>query len=231
MTGEPSQPTTSNRPGRGGDPIHTARMSFGDHLEELRSCLIRALMGVVLGMAVALLLGKEILEIVCRPLLAAQLAGGLPPRLQVLAPTAAFTAYLKIGLLSGLILSMPWVLAQGWRFVATGLYSHERRFAKLLVPSSLVLFAAGVLFLYFAVLPVLFQFFIRFNQGFDALVPAATRQLEPGAAAPSPATTAPSPDAASTSPSGNTTAPFRIPQHADPPPDARVGDLWLDPAT
>ena len=85
-------------------------MSFGDHLEELRSCLVRALLGVVAATIFALIFGKEILNFICLPLLIVQYVNKLPPQLQVLAPAAGFTAYLKIGLLSGLILAMPWVL-------------------------------------------------------------------------------------------------------------------------
>jgi len=148
-----------------GDP-KTTRMSFGDHLEELRSCLMRAFFGVGIGAIVCLLFGKEILAIVFRPLLIVQDANGLQMELQALAPTAGFIAYLKIGFLSGLVLTMPWVIYQAWRFVAMGLYKHERRFVKKLLPASMALFVIGVLFLYFVVLPVVLHFFITFNRGF-----------------------------------------------------------------
>ena len=91
------------------DPGDRARMSFGDHLDELRSSLIRALLGILLTTIGCLVFGKEILEILCRPLYAAQHANGMPSQLQVLAPTAAFVAYLKVGFLGGLVLATPWV--------------------------------------------------------------------------------------------------------------------------
>ncbi len=153
-----------------GDPVAAARMSFGDHLDELRSCLIRALVGVALGTGVALLLGKSVLEIAFWPLFMVQRANGLQPRLQALSPTDAFTAYFKISLLVGLIVSMPWVLHQAWRFISTGLYPRERQFATRLTWASSVLFLVGVLFLYFIVLPVVLQFFILFNRGFEVNV-------------------------------------------------------------
>jgi sec-independent protein translocase protein TatC len=171
-------PQPSRRPDPG-DAVDAARMSFGDHLDELRNRLLRAIAGVVVGTIVALYFGKDILEILCWPLLIVQHANGVPPHLQVLAPTAAFVAYLKIGFLSGLILTMPWVLYQIWLFVISGLYAHERRFVRSLVPASLGLFVVGVLFLYFIVLPIVLHFFIRFNKAFDLpdLTPTAFQKL------------------------------------------------------
>jgi len=149
------------------DPVDAARMSFGDHLDELRGCLIRALVGVALTTGVALFFGKNILEIVFWPLGMVQQANGLQPRLQSLSPTDAFAAYFKMSLLAGLIASMPWVLHQAWRFVASGLYPTERRFAKKLTWASSGLFIVGVAFLYFIVLPIVLHFFIVFNRGFE----------------------------------------------------------------
>ena len=159
--------------------IDAARMSFGDHLDELRSCLIRGLLGVVIATVVSLIYGREILNIICQPLLYVQHANGLQPNLQALAPTAGFVAYLKIGFLSGLVISMPWLILQIWRFVASGLYSRERGFAKRLILPSTLLFALGVLFLYFIVLPIILQFFITFNQNFGTpdLTPSLFQQL------------------------------------------------------
>lgn len=157
------------------DRAREPRMSFGDHLDELRTCLVRATIGTALVTVVTLVFGKEILAFVCQPLHAAMIANGLPPSVQVLAPTGAFLAYLKISFLSALIISMPWILYQAWVFIGTGLYSHERRFVRMLVPISTGLFALGVAFLYFVVLPIVLNFFIAFNKAFDT--PPQTQSL------------------------------------------------------
>ncbi|MBU0716618.1 MAG: twin-arginine translocase subunit TatC [Planctomycetes bacterium] len=136
-------------------------------MDELRTCMIRALLGMFIGGTVCLIYGREILEVIYRPLLTVQYANGLQPSLQVLSPTAGFTAYLKIGFFAGLIVAMPWLLFQMWKFVATGLYAREQRFVKLLIPASTGLFVLGVLFLYFIVLPMVLNFFIVFNKAFD----------------------------------------------------------------
>jgi sec-independent protein translocase protein TatC len=179
MTEERAQPSGTGS-AAADDTLHErSRMSFGDHLDELRNCLIRATLGMVLGAIVCLIFGKQILGILCQPLLFVQAVNDLQPRLQTLAPTTAFVAYLKIGFLSGLILAMPWVLYQIWRFVELGLYSHERRFVRSLIPASMGLFVVGVLFLYFIVLPIILQFFISFNKGFGMpeLAPTTFQRL------------------------------------------------------
>ena len=91
------------------DTFAHSRMSFGDHLDELRNYLVRALIGVVLAAILSFSIGKHILEIVCNPLLTVQYANGLQPSLMVLSPMGGFVAYLKISFLSGLIIAMPWI--------------------------------------------------------------------------------------------------------------------------
>jgi sec-independent protein translocase protein TatC len=83
-------------------------------------------------------------------------------RLQTLAPAEAFTAYMKVSFIAGLILSSPWVFYQLWMFVATGLYPHERRYVYTAVPFSVVLFVTGALFFLFVVAPITLRFFLAF---------------------------------------------------------------------
>ncbi len=202
------------------DAVDEARMSFGDHLDDLRGRLIKAIAGVAVGTIIALIFGRDLLEIICWPLLMVQHANGIPPHLQVLAPTAAFIAYLKIGFLSGLILSMPWVLYQIWLFVTTGLYVHEQRFLKSLIPASLGLFMVGVLFLYFIVLPVVLTFFIRFNKAFD--MPDLTPPVLQRILLPDPA---PEPEPVEVFESS------RIPVLREYPTDPETGDMWINSTT
>lgn len=195
----------------------TSRMSFGDHLEELRSYLIRAMIGMALSTMLCLVFGKNILSLIFHPLLIVQEASGLNPHLQVLSPSGAFTAYLKIGVLSGLILSMPWVLYQMWSFVATGLFKRERRFVRLLVPASTGLFVAGVMFMYFIVLPIVLRFFISFNNSFPL------HDLTPTVIERAILTDRPTlslPDAAANA--------LKVPLLEQDPSAPRSGDLWVN---
>lgn len=86
------------------------------------------------------------------------------PRLQTLAPADGITGYIKIGLMSGLIIASPWIFYQLWMFVAAGLYPHERKYIQTAVPFSTVLFVAGALFFLFYVAPLTLRFLIIFNQ-------------------------------------------------------------------
>jgi len=219
MTDEPSAPSAqaSSAPT---DPSQDAtRMSFGDHLDELRRCMIHALIGVAIASVLCLSVGKQILAVIYQPLLVVQHANGLAPNLMALSPTAAFTAYLKIGFLTGLIVAMPWVLWQAWRFVGAGLYEHERRFVRRLMPASVGLFALGVLFVYYIALPIVLQFFVSFNRSFPAydLAPSGFQKLLLPAAEPEKKPPAPS-----------ETAPLRLPVLEENPPEPAVGDTWIN---
>ena len=75
------------------------------------------------------------------------------PGLSTLSPVEAFTAYIKVCLMCGLVISSPWVFYQIWSFIAAGLYPAEKRIVNLYLPISVILFVGGVLFCQFFVLP------------------------------------------------------------------------------
>ncbi len=84
-------------------------------------------------------------------------------RLKTLAPAEAFVAYMKIAMISGLILTCPWVFYQIWMFVAAGLYPHERHYIRTAVPFSAGLFVIGALFFLFVIARLSLQFFLMFG--------------------------------------------------------------------
>lgn len=195
-------------------------MSIGDHLDELRVSLIRALIGVAIATIGGFAFGKEVLGIICKPLLQVQYAHGLQPNAQVLSPPATFVAYLKVGFFSGLIVASPWILYQIWRFIASGLHRNERRFVKTLLPVSIGLFGLGVLFLYFIVLPVVLNFFISFNKNFDLpnLAPTGFQKLL-------------LPDVVSEVVPDDNLATLEIPVRAEDPQDPKIGEAWVNSTT
>ncbi|MBM3787479.1 MAG: twin-arginine translocase subunit TatC [Acidobacteria bacterium] len=138
------------------------RMSFLEHLEELRNRIIRILIGVGIAFAVSLVFADIMWKAISEPAAVALAALGYPPTLKQLTPMDAFTTiYMKLPLLAATFLSSPWVLWQIWGFVAPGLYKKERRFAGPLVISSAGLFVLGGLFAYF----VAFRFGLEFLLG------------------------------------------------------------------
>uniref|UniRef100_A0A7C2JZE2 Sec-independent protein translocase protein TatC n=1 Tax=Schlesneria paludicola TaxID=360056 RepID=A0A7C2JZE2_9PLAN len=75
----------------------------------------------------------------------------------------AFMTYIKVSLISGLILTSPWVFYQLWLFVAAGLYPHERKYVYTYLPMSVGLFLGGVIFCFYGVFPTMLNFLLGFN--------------------------------------------------------------------
>jgi sec-independent protein translocase protein TatC len=150
-------------------------MPFGDHLEELRRRLILALAGLVPILLVSLYFGKPILGFLMEPIYAALAAGKQAPSLQATNPFEVFSAYMKVSFVLAILIGAPWIVYQLWRFVAPGLYMHERRFAHLLAPMSAVLTILSALFLYYVMLPTVLSFFVAFN----ASLPSAEVETAP----------------------------------------------------
>ena len=216
------------------EDLFDSTMSLGDHLEELRSRLILALAGLVIGAIIGLVLGRAIISFMQGPyndatakfLFSAELefqsdldSGDISEALrqefkdngvllspdvtiskelviwkdkrwliaanedrywvkkeedklniykliplQIIAVAAGITSYIKIALVSGLILSSPWVFYQLWMFVAAGLYPREKRYVYLAAPFSAVLFICGALFFLLVVAPLTLKFLVGFNE-------------------------------------------------------------------
>jgi sec-independent protein translocase protein TatC len=142
------------------DPLGST-MSLGDHLEELRMRLLLTLAGLALGFIICLIFGKYIILFIKSPY---NTAIGEDAILTTLAPAEVIISYVKICLVSGLILSSPWVFYQLWMFIATGLYPNEKRYVHIAVPFSVVLFVTGALFFVLVVAPICLRFFIKFNE-------------------------------------------------------------------
>lgn len=138
-------------------------MPLGDHLEELRKRLLVALLGLIPFLVVAAIIGRWVLDFLTIPVRHALAKAGLPPVLQATSPVEVFGAYMKVVLLLTVLGGSWWVLIQLWRFISPGLYMSERRFVYILVPMSFLLTITGVVFMYYAMLPVVLTFFINFG--------------------------------------------------------------------
>jgi sec-independent protein translocase protein TatC len=127
------------------------------HLLELRSRLLRAMIAVLIAFLPCAYYANEIFDWLSKPLVSK-----LPQGQKLIATTvtATFTAPLKLSLVAGLLIAMPYVLYQVWAFVAPGLYRKEKRFALPLLASAILLFYTGVAFSYFFVFPLVFRFFV-----------------------------------------------------------------------
>ena len=141
------------------------QMPFGDHLEELRTRVVWALLGPVPIAVAAFIFGDQILEFLIQPAEEQLRAAGQASRLLATGPAEVFIAYLKLSFVVAALAASPWILYQLWLFVAPGLYRSERKFVYLLIPSSAFLTVVGAVFLYTIMLPVMLGFLIRFSSG------------------------------------------------------------------
>jgi sec-independent protein translocase protein TatC len=141
------------------DELEGTEAPFVSHLVELRDRLIRALVAVVLMFGL-LCVWPGIGHMY--DLLALPMTANLPPGTKLIATNvfSPFMVPLKITLMAGFLLALPYVLYQVWAFVAPGLYSHEKKMVVPLVVSSSLLFFVGVAFCYRIVIPALTKFIV-----------------------------------------------------------------------
>ena len=157
-------------------PVPPGELTFFEHLNELRSRMMRACLGVLPAIALVWIFKEACLEALVGPLVSAWKAQGLgAPRLHFQTPVEPIVAYLKIAALGGIVLASPWVFWQLWAFVAPGLLPAERRFALPFTVASSLCFIGGVCFAYWVVFPLGFETFLAFS----GMLPGGSLTLEP----------------------------------------------------
>lgn len=128
-----------------------------EHLIELRSRLMRAVIAILVIFVGLYAFSNDIYTFIADPLLAL-----LPEGSQMIATEVAspFMAPFKLTMVVAVFIAVPFVLHQVWAFVAPGLYENEKALALPLLASSVLLFYGGAAFAYYVVFPLLFQFFV-----------------------------------------------------------------------
>jgi sec-independent protein translocase protein TatC len=144
------------------------KMSFLEHLDELRRRIIYALLGVSIGVLISFFFINDIFDFIMRPMQAMLPAG---QTLIYTDPSEAFMLQVKIALMAGLILATPVVFTQVWLFIAPGLYQHEKRLAIPFVLMSTILFVTGAAFSHYAVFPLVWRFFASFTTDYLTYMP------------------------------------------------------------
>ncbi len=135
-----------------------AEMSFLEHIDELRKRIIISLVGILVG---CIIVGANINFIVEKILLEPALKTGV--KLQNLQPFGQPFLYFKVALVGGLIIALPFVLYQIWKFIAPGLYPHERRWVRKITFWTTFCFLFGVAFAYFVMIPFMLNFSAYFG--------------------------------------------------------------------
>ncbi len=147
----------------GEESVSDTEMPFEEHLEELRSRLFKSLVSVFFGTIFCYVFINKIVYILRRPL------GDY--KLVILSPNEAFMAYLKLSFYCGIIVAVPIIFYQMWRFISVALFPREKRVVLTYLPLSLLLFFIGAAFAYFIALPIGLKFLLTF--------PPPEAQIEP----------------------------------------------------
>jgi len=167
----PPSPPSEDEDEDDGDDDGMVRMSFLQHLEELRNRLMRAVIGLVVVYLGALAFAPDLFGIVVAPFTRAALNLGQELKLTQLTPTEQFyIMYIKVPLLAAIFVGAPWLMYQAWGFIAPGLYKRERRWAVPFIFSTAGLFILGGVFCYFVALPLALTFLLGLGQGVQQMI-------------------------------------------------------------
>jgi sec-independent protein translocase protein TatC len=148
------------------DEDKSGKMSFLEHLDELRKRLVHIAAYLFGGFALCLFFSKPIYNFIAKPLTEI-----LPNEKLIFTKlTAPFTLYMKVAFLGGIFLTIPLTLYEVWKFIAPGLYRKEKRYVIPFLFSSVVLFLAGASFCYYFVLQRAYGFLINLGSSFDAMI-------------------------------------------------------------
>jgi len=147
------------------ESVDESRMSFMEHLGELRTRLMRSLLALLVGLGIALPFSQQIMDYLAKP------ARDTNHNLVFLSLTEAFWVQMKIGLIVGLFVASPAVLWQIWRFISPGLHVHERKYAAPFVIIGTLLFVGGGAFSLKVVTPFAIQFLLSYERpGLQAMI-------------------------------------------------------------
>jgi sec-independent protein translocase protein TatC len=135
------------------------RMSFLDHLEELRWRILKSLAVIILFSIVAYFFSEHLLSFLTRP---------VPADVQLIftTPTGAFLVSIKVAIIFGILASLPVIFYQIWAFVSPGLLEKEIRLAVMVVASATLCFLLGFAFAYFIILPFGLRFLFSFQTSY-----------------------------------------------------------------
>ena len=139
-------------------------MTFWDHLDELRSVIIRILVITVMAAAVAFCLKEELFAVVLAPrtsdFITYRLMGVEPFNIHLMNTglTEQFMIHLKTAMYAGVLVASPYIIWQFFRFISPALYDNERKYATLLCTSGYLMFMLGTVLNYFLIFPLTVKF-------------------------------------------------------------------------
>ncbi|MEO8360498.1 MAG: twin-arginine translocase subunit TatC [Vicinamibacteria bacterium] len=151
-----------------------ARMSFLDHLEELRSRLLKSVIALCVGFGIAWNFHDDIFHFMVEPMHKSN------PTIELIAttPTEAIMLFMKMSFFVGIFLAAPFLLYQVWAFISPGLYKHEKGYAIPFVLFGTLFFVAGAAFGHYYLFPVTLGFLGEFGGKDIKFMPRITEYYE-----------------------------------------------------
>ena len=131
------------------------RQSLWDHVEDLRKHLLRSLLALSLAVGISFIFTQPLIRYLAEPV------GGLDT-LRAIEVTESIGVFMKVALLSGLALSLPYIAFEFWLFAAPGLRPRSRSFGLIAIPIATLLFLCGMAFAYYVMMPAALQFLLDF---------------------------------------------------------------------
>jgi sec-independent protein translocase protein TatC len=170
----PTQNRDENLPEKGGfspfddeEPAGEGRMTFLEHLDELRKRITHAVLALLVGFIAAFAVANYVLSFVY-----AHLTENIPGGKFIYTdPGEGFFLWIKVALVTGILISSPYIMWQVWLFIAPGLYSKEKRLAIPFVISSSSLFIGGFAFSHYVLFPAAWKFFASFTNDYMTFTP------------------------------------------------------------
>ena len=150
------------------DNSAAGRMSFLEHLDELRKRIVNSAIAIGVCVVLGFAFINRIVDFILAPTRAA-----LPPGVKMIytEPGEAFSLYIQISLIMGVVLAAPIIMYQVWMFIAPGLYSNEKRLAIPFVLFTTIGFVLGAAFNHYIAFPFMMAFFASFNTPDLAFMP------------------------------------------------------------
>src|SRR5262245_9431077 len=148
------------RPDDEDDDSAGGKMSFLEHLDELRKRIVQSCIGIAVGVVIGFYWISDIFNFLLTPAKAA-----LPPGSTLIytQPGEAFSLYITVSLIAGTVIAAPYIMYQVWMFIAPGLYANEKRFAVPFVLFSTIGFIGGAAFNHYVAFRFIMTFFASFN--------------------------------------------------------------------
>jgi len=149
------------------EPAGEGRMTFLEHLDELRKRITHAVGGLLVGFIIAFAFINKIFDFVYQRL-SAVIPGG---KLIYTEAPEMFMLWIKIAAITGVLIASPYIMLQVWLFIAPGLYAKEKKLAIPFVLSSSLLFISGAAFSHYVVFPAAWKFFASFGNNYVEFLP------------------------------------------------------------